>query len=109
MGRKIINRSIVILSIVISSFAGMKTDTLTVTGGANLNRVKMDSVSIINRLDSGKATAFNADRLYFGSQTGTKIKNDSLLIKSFNGTTPKYWRVKIDSTGAITTDSAGVN
>jgi hypothetical protein len=70
--------------------------------------------SVFQKSDSSYKIADKADRFYFGTQTGTsdiKITDSTkgVILKSTNGTTRKYWRIKIDSTGAITADSAGVN
>jgi hypothetical protein len=95
--------------------------------------------SVFHKSDSSHNTAGRNDRSYFGVQKGDTsftvydtskiVKTDSvnvagilickdiklpdstcgLILKTKNGTTRKYWRIQIDSTGAISADSTGLN
>jgi hypothetical protein len=78
--------------------------------------------SVFHKSDSSHDIALRGDRFYFGLSTGDTLdvtinKKDvkipdstkGVILKSKNGTARKYWRIQVDSAGALSADSAGLN
>lgn len=69
---------IIIFCSAVVCLAGMKSDSLYISGGSNLNRVYIDSVKNINMIDTASATAFKVNRFYYGQIRGSMIQADTI-------------------------------
>jgi hypothetical protein len=93
----------------------MKTDTLTVTGGTNLNRVTIDTVKNIAVIDSAYGTAIRANRFYYGVQNGIAIRSDTIysvrdttkIMVADSASISKLKVTNITGTSRLTADTIG--
>ena len=92
-------------------FAGTTTDTVKATKVFKGPRGFIDTVyslkdtSKLMKTDSGVI----GNKIFMSKDIQLIDSTRGLILKAKDGTTRKYWRIRIDSAGAITADSAGIN